>query len=73
MLQMGGDFGFENANTWFKNLDVLMEAANKEGRINVSKRSGTVVRLRIFFFFQGVISDSPALTSPVLSGFCVFL
>lgn len=36
MLQMGGDFGFENANAWFKNLDLLIEATNKEGRINVS-------------------------------------
>lgn len=36
MLQMGGDFGFEDANAWFKNLDVLMEAVNSEGRINVS-------------------------------------
>ena len=35
MLQMGGDFGFENANAWFKNLDVLMEAVNREGRVNV--------------------------------------
>lgn len=36
MLQMGGDFGFEDANAWFKNLDSLMAAVNKEGRVNVS-------------------------------------
>lgn len=36
MLQMGGDFGFENANAWFKNLEILMAAVNKEGRVNVS-------------------------------------
>lgn len=36
MLQMGGDFGFENANAWFKNLEILMKAVNKEGRVNVS-------------------------------------
>ncbi|CAN0078829.1 unnamed protein product, partial [Ectocarpus sp. 4 AP-2014] len=35
MLQMGGDFGFENANAWFKNLEILMAAVNKEGRVNV--------------------------------------
>lgn len=35
MLQMGGDFGFENANAWFKNLDLLMKAVNLEGRVNV--------------------------------------
>ncbi|CAM9883542.1 unnamed protein product, partial [Hapterophycus canaliculatus] len=34
MLQMGGDFGFENANAWFKNLEILMAAVNKEGRVN---------------------------------------
>lgn len=38
MLQMGGDFGFGDANAWFKNLDILKEAVNKEGRVNVSKR-----------------------------------
>lgn len=36
MLQMGGDFGFENADVWFKNLEILMAAVNKEGRVNVS-------------------------------------
>lgn len=37
MLQMGGDFGFGDANAWFKNLDILLKAVNKEGRVNVSK------------------------------------
>eukprot|EP00903_Cladosiphon_okamuranus_P006567 g6415.t1 len=34
MLQMGGDFGFGDANAWFKNIDILLEAVNKEGRVN---------------------------------------
>lgn len=38
MLQMGGDFGFENANEWFKNLDILIGAVNREGRVNVSEK-----------------------------------
>lgn len=37
MLQMGGDFGFGDANAWFKNLDILLEAVNAEGRVNVSE------------------------------------
>ncbi|CAN0276379.1 unnamed protein product, partial [Laminaria digitata] len=36
MLQMGGDFGFEDANAWFKNLETLIAAVNQEGRVNVS-------------------------------------
>ena len=36
MLQMGGDFAFEDANAWFKNLDTLIAAVNREGRVNVS-------------------------------------
>lgn len=39
MLQMGGDFGFENANAWFKNLDKLIAAVNREGRVNVGAHS----------------------------------
>lgn len=37
MLQMGGDFGFGDANAWFKNLDILLAAVNKEGRVHVSE------------------------------------
>lgn len=34
MLTMGSDFNYQNANTWFKNLDKLINYANKDGRLN---------------------------------------
>lgn len=37
MLQMGGDFGFENANAWYKNLDSLIETVQRQGRVNVRR------------------------------------
>ena len=49
MLQMGGDFGFENANAWFKNLDKLIEAVNREGRVHVSCCSGSTPSDPILF------------------------
>lgn len=45
MLQIGGDFGFENANEWFKNLDILIAAVNEEGRVNVRERYRTYVTI----------------------------
>lgn len=44
MLQMGGDFGFENANAWFKNLDALIEAVGRQGRVNVRRRDPSHLR-----------------------------
>lgn len=35
MLTMGTDFGYENANTWFKNLEKLIKYVNEDGRVNV--------------------------------------
>ncbi|GBG77031.1 hypothetical protein CBR_g23357 [Chara braunii] len=35
MLTMGEDFTYENANTWFKQLDKLIHHVNRDGRINV--------------------------------------
>lgn len=34
MLTMGSDFNYQNANTWFKNLDKLIYYANQDGRVN---------------------------------------
>jgi lysosomal alpha-mannosidase len=34
MLPMGCDFNYENANTWFKNLDKLIHYVNLDGRVN---------------------------------------
>ncbi len=34
MLEMGGDFHYENANLWYENLDLLIEATNRDGRVN---------------------------------------
>ncbi|CAN0053626.1 unnamed protein product, partial [Discosporangium mesarthrocarpum] len=33
MLQMGGDFGFEEAEAWFLNLDRLLDAVNLDRRV----------------------------------------
>ena len=30
MMTMGGDFNYQNANTWFKNLDKLMHYVNQQ-------------------------------------------
>ncbi|XP_024541409.1 alpha-mannosidase isoform X1 [Selaginella moellendorffii] len=35
MWTMGQDFNYEQANTWFKQLDKLVHYMNKDGRINV--------------------------------------
>jgi len=35
MFTMGTDFNYENANTWFKNLDKIIDYVNKDGRVNV--------------------------------------
>eukprot|EP00899_Mesostigma_viride_P025314 jgi/Mesvir1/5968/Mv00723-RA.2 len=35
IMTMGGDFNYQNANPWFKNLDKLIHYVNKDGRINV--------------------------------------
>ncbi|XP_065912001.1 lysosomal alpha-mannosidase-like [Dysidea avara] len=35
MMTMGGDFDYENANTWYKNLDKLMYYVNKNGSVNM--------------------------------------
>ncbi len=50
MLQMGGDFGFGDANAWFKNLDILLAAVNKEGRVNVSLPQAAAACSRGRFF-----------------------
>ena len=34
MFTMGSDFQYNNANTWFKNLDKLINYVNLDGRIN---------------------------------------
>eukprot|EP00252_Welwitschia_mirabilis_P007627 TRINITY_DN1919_c0_g1_i1.p1 TRINITY_DN1919_c0_g1~~TRINITY_DN1919_c0_g1_i1.p1 ORF type:complete len:1055 (-),score=246.23 TRINITY_DN1919_c0_g1_i1:132-3296(-) len=34
MWTMGDDFAYENANTWFKQMDKLIHYANKDGRVN---------------------------------------
>lgn len=60
MLQMGGDFGFGDANAWFKNLDVLLEAVNKEGRVNVSKHRPCVAFITVLPQIL-VFSISPTL------------
>eukprot|EP00047_Mylnosiga_fluctuans_P023990 m.150634 g.150634 ORF g.150634 m.150634 type:complete len:975 (+) comp9747_c0_seq2:15-2939(+) len=35
MLTMGSDFEYNNANTWYKNLDKLIHYVNMDGRVNV--------------------------------------
>jgi len=42
MLSMGSDFNYENANTWFKNLDKIIHYANLDGRINVFYSTPTI-------------------------------
>ena len=42
MLTMGSDFHYEYANTWFKNLDVLIHYANLDGRLNLFYSSPTM-------------------------------
>ncbi|KAJ7516921.1 hypothetical protein O6H91_21G004600 [Diphasiastrum complanatum] len=34
MWTMGSDFTYENANTWFKQIDKLIHYVNKDGRVN---------------------------------------
>ena len=34
MFTMGSDFQYENANTWYKNLDKLIHYVNLDGRVN---------------------------------------
>ncbi|XP_028398027.1 lysosomal alpha-mannosidase-like [Dendronephthya gigantea] len=34
MLTMGSDFNYQNAHTWFKNLDKLIAFVNEDGRVN---------------------------------------
>ncbi|KAJ7526059.1 hypothetical protein O6H91_17G079900 [Diphasiastrum complanatum] len=34
MWTMGDDFAYENANTWFKQIDKLIHYVNKDGRVN---------------------------------------
>lgn len=34
MLPMGCDFNYQNANTWYKNLDKLIHYVNLDGRVN---------------------------------------
>ncbi len=35
MFTMGTDFEYQNANSWFKNLDKLIHYVNLDGRVNV--------------------------------------
>ena len=35
MLTMGSDFNYENADTWFANMDALIHYVNLDGRVNV--------------------------------------
>lgn len=42
MLTMGDDFNYQNANTWFKNLDKLIHYTNLDGRINAFYSTPTV-------------------------------
>lgn len=42
MWTMGEDFAYENANTWFKQMDKLIHYANKNGRVNVFYSTPTI-------------------------------
>jgi len=35
MVMMGTDFSYENAETWFRNIDKLIKYCNQDGRVNV--------------------------------------
>lgn len=35
MITMGSDFQYESARQWYENLDLLMEAVQADGRINI--------------------------------------
>lgn len=45
MLTMGCDFEYQNANTWFKNLDKLIYYTNQDGRVNVFYSTPTIYTL----------------------------
>ncbi|KAH9288551.1 hypothetical protein KI387_032668, partial [Taxus chinensis] len=42
MWTMGEDFAYENANTWFKQMDKLIHYANKDGRVNAFYSTPTI-------------------------------
>lgn len=35
MFLMGSDFQYENADSWYKNLDKIIHYVNKDGRVNL--------------------------------------
>eukprot|EP01018_Ginkgo_biloba_P031211 Gb_14161 [translate_table: standard] len=42
MWTMGEDFAYENANTWFKQMDKIIHYANKDGRVNAFYSTPTI-------------------------------
>ncbi|GLJ52491.1 hypothetical protein SUGI_1116890 [Cryptomeria japonica] len=46
MWTMGEDFAYENANTWFKQMDKLIHYVNKDGRVNVFYSTPTIYTLQ---------------------------
>lgn len=46
MWTMGEDFAYENANTWFKQMDKLIHYVNKDGRVNAFYSTPTIYTLQ---------------------------